>query len=175
MNEKDDVKSRPLTIKQRRFVRAIVEHGNGTRAVREAKYGRPDKALTLGTAGIIAHENLQKPNVKSAIERALSDADITTDIVLATHRRNMLQRKHLPTSQRAVETAEEMLGLKALSEAPRIAVAFNILRSDNHEGVGVQNETGGGVLKDSLIPTNSDQKIIDSDTKQEDTDVKTSE
>jgi Terminase small subunit len=68
-------KDRPLTIKQKKFVKAYVANsGNGTRAALAA-YNTVDK----NTAHQIASETLQKPTVKKAIEKALEKHHITLD------------------------------------------------------------------------------------------------
>lgn len=54
-------KSKPLTVKQQRFVEAY--DGNGTAAARAAGYRGSDAVL-----GTVAYENLKKPEIKAAIE-----------------------------------------------------------------------------------------------------------
>lgn len=54
-------KSLKLSAKQEKFVYRFLVHGNGTQAAIEAKY-------TKKSAGVIACENLKKPNIAKAIE-----------------------------------------------------------------------------------------------------------
>lgn len=64
-----------VTIKQKKFVKAyIANDGNGTKAALEA-YNTVDEK----TASVIASENLEKPNIKLAIEQALIKHDITIE------------------------------------------------------------------------------------------------
>ena len=72
--------SSQLTIKQRKFVKTYVKNeGNGTQAVLESyKIDNPN------TAGAIASENLRKPKIKEALEKALVKLDITPERVLKT-------------------------------------------------------------------------------------------
>ena len=60
-----------LTKKQKGFVKDYLETGNGVQAALN-NYDTDD----YNTAAVIAHENLKKPNVKSAIEEALPDFDL---------------------------------------------------------------------------------------------------
>jgi len=52
-----------LTLKQQRFVSAYVQHGNGTRAAKEAGYSEDAAAET-------AHANLRKAHILEAVEKA---------------------------------------------------------------------------------------------------------
>jgi len=66
---------KPLTVKQKKFVKAYVEKdGNGQEAAKAVYDVRTD-----GIARSIASENLTKPNIKYAIEQALEKHGITMD------------------------------------------------------------------------------------------------
>jgi len=70
---------KPLTVKQKKFVKAYVEKdGNGQEAVK-AVYDVNSDAV----ASTIASENMRKPNVKFAIEQALEKHGITMDAAVA--------------------------------------------------------------------------------------------
>ena len=76
-------KDKPLTVKQDRFVKEYVKNGgNGSKAARDAGY-----SSTPGVAGAIGHENLQKPEIKGAINeialKALTAAELTDDHITA--------------------------------------------------------------------------------------------
>ena len=61
-----------LTEKQKRFIDYYIETGNATEAAKKAGYSKK-------TAAVTGHDNLRKPNIKSAIEKrlkALEDAQI---------------------------------------------------------------------------------------------------
>lgn len=57
-----------LTRKQQAFVNELIDNPkqSATKAVLKV-YGKPDKELTNGTARVIAHENLTKPNIVMAL------------------------------------------------------------------------------------------------------------
>ncbi len=60
--------SKKLTRKQKTFVKAYIETGNGRESARRAYNVKNDNV-----AGVVAGENLTKPNVKNAILEALPD------------------------------------------------------------------------------------------------------
>ena len=67
-----------LTIKQKIFVNKYIEtKGNGTRAALEA-YNTDSQDVAKN----IASENLTKPNVREAIQKALTSLELTPDYIL---------------------------------------------------------------------------------------------
>lgn len=70
---------KPLTIKQKKFVKAYVAmDGNGQEAAKKVYDVKTDT-----TARSIASENLTKPNIKFAIEQSLEKHNITLDSAIA--------------------------------------------------------------------------------------------
>lgn len=65
-----------LTIKQKKFVRKLVELGNGTQAALDAYDTKSPQV-----ASVIASENLAKPNVRRAVEEAFDRSGLTLDYV----------------------------------------------------------------------------------------------
>lgn len=68
--------ARKLTIRQRKFVKRLVELGNGTQAALDSY-----NAKNTNVAGSIASENLTKPNVRVAITEAFERDGLTLDYV----------------------------------------------------------------------------------------------
>lgn len=68
--ETKQIKKRPLTIKQRKFVDEVVKSGNATEAVKKAGY----KIKNRHVAESIGSENLWKPEIKAEIEDRLKVA-----------------------------------------------------------------------------------------------------
>jgi phage terminase small subunit len=68
---------KPLTIKQKKFVKAYAETGNGTKAALQS-YDTTDS----DTARAIASENLAKPTIRFAVEQALEKHGITMDAAI---------------------------------------------------------------------------------------------
>ncbi len=67
-------KDRPLTYKQKEFIRELTDNPqqSATQAALKA-YSSADKQPTYRTASVIAHENLRKPNIVSKLAQ-YSDA-----------------------------------------------------------------------------------------------------
>lgn len=66
----NSLNTRPLTIKQRKFVDEVVKSGNATQAVKKAGY----KHKNTHVAESIGSENLRKPEIKAEIEDRLETA-----------------------------------------------------------------------------------------------------
>jgi phage terminase small subunit len=78
MPKKEPVKPKRLTYKQERFVNKYIENkGNATQAVLEAGYD-----TNIENARRIGEENLEKPAIREAIDKALSELDITPTKIL---------------------------------------------------------------------------------------------
>lgn len=68
-------KKRPLTIRQKKFVKAYVQNeGNGKEAAKQVYNVSNDNS-----ASQLASQNLSRPNVKSAVDEALKKHEITID------------------------------------------------------------------------------------------------
>ena len=75
------MKDKKLTLKQLKFIKQYFEcNGNGTEAARRAGYKGNQDVL-----GVVAFENLRKPNIQSAIETLYKDNGITDDNLLKKH------------------------------------------------------------------------------------------
>lgn len=127
--EKKKTRKTP-TAKQKAFAREYAKTLNGTQSALKVYKVKGNKAVNANgyhTAHQIAVENLQKPAVRQEIEMLMRANNIEVSEVFNIHRRNMLQDKHLPTSQKAVDSFHEMLGLKN-SDKPSsdVKIAFII-------------------------------------------------
>lgn len=109
------------TPKEKAFAHKYVETLNGTHSVL-ATYATKDPK----TASVIASENLAKPRVRAVIEELMERNNVSVDDVMTIHRRNMLQDKHLPTSQKAVDSFHELLGHKEQDKTQGVNIAFII-------------------------------------------------
>ena len=110
-----------LTPKEKKFSKEYAKTLNGTQAVL-ASYD----TKSTNVASAMAVENLAKPRIREEIARLLSDNDIELSEVLSIHKRNMVQGKHLPTSQKAVNDVYELLGLKDQQNTTKVNIAFVI-------------------------------------------------
>ena len=99
---------KPLTIKQKRFVNEYVKEGNGTQAALVAY--NTDKPTV---AGVIADENLKKPNIREAVDTALVALDLTPEWILNKHK-NIAERHEVTDamiSERALENIGKIAGM----------------------------------------------------------------
>lgn len=111
-----------LTRKEAKYVQEYVKTGNGTQSALKA-YDTKD----YKTASVISAENLDKPRIRGEILRLMERNGMELDSVFRIHKRNMEQSDHLPTSQKAVADAYNILGI-ASSEKPtnNVKIAFII-------------------------------------------------
>lgn len=73
--------SRDLTIKQRKYVEAVTQHGNGTQAVIDAGYDVQDRQV----AKVISSENMTKPQLQREIEVIMERRGMTEDNAVEMH------------------------------------------------------------------------------------------
>ncbi len=126
------------TPKQRAFARAYLETGEATAAYHTAYNTENMKQTTVHQE---AHQTLKIPAVKIEVERLFAQNEIHIENVLAIHKRNIEQDEHLPTSQRAVETYYDVIGLKTNNtQTPNMQVAFIIHGSTDTKLVGHNNK-----------------------------------
>ena len=115
-------KTKPkLTGKEKAFAKEYAKTNNGTQSA--LKVYNTDKP---NSAAVIANENLIKPKVREEIARLLSANGIELEGILNIHKRNMEQDTHLGTSQKAVNDAYELLGLKDQPDTTKVNIAFII-------------------------------------------------
>jgi hypothetical protein len=104
--------ARGLTVKQRRFVRAYVETGNGTEAALAA-YDTTDPS----TAHAIATENLGKPTVQAAVGELLDKGGLSDGKLAEIHARYLALHD-------SDDPQEKALALRALDMAYRLKGAY---------------------------------------------------
>jgi len=111
-----------LSAKQVAFAQEYAKTKNGTRSIMASGYNVKSAAV----ASAMANENLAKPKIREAIAELLRENDIELANVLAIHKRNLEQSKHLPTSQKAVNDYYELVGLKEQQDTNKVNIAFVI-------------------------------------------------
>ena len=118
-----------LTPKQAGFVKDLVKTKNPTEAAR-LNY----EVVNDNTASTIASENMRKPAVISAIDRALNKAKLTDDVVALVHARNLTQDQDLRVSQTAVKDFYAIKGYASKDTSnPTVNVAF-IINDNSKKG-----------------------------------------
>lgn len=117
-------KLRKPTLKQRLFAEEYVKN-NGNASQAAIKVYRDMK--TENIARSMGSENLTKPVIRAEIHRLLEQNGVVIDDIVKTHRRNMLQNKHLPTSQNAVRDFYDILGVrKSVEDKSSVQIALII-------------------------------------------------
>lgn len=112
----DDKKPKKLTIKQKKFVKEYVKNdGNGRDAAKAVYDVASDES-----AAVIASQNLNKVNVKEAIELALAKHNITIDAALAPIADGLIATKEQYTEHGVVETKDHSTRLKASGMALKL-------------------------------------------------------
>ncbi len=112
---------RGLTEKRKTFAKAYARTKNATESAMVAY-----ETTTRNVAGSIGSDLLRNPQVQSLIQKLLDKEDMHLSEVVRIHKRNMMQEKHLPTSQKAVETAYELHGVLNTKTNNSVQVAFII-------------------------------------------------
>jgi len=97
-----------LTFKQKEFAKEFAKTKNGTLSALKVYDIKPND---YNTAGAVASENLTKPKIRMEIMALLQQNDIEMTEIFSTHKRNMVQTQHLPTSQKAVSDFYNILGM----------------------------------------------------------------
>ena len=118
--KQENKKTRPLTAKQRSFVKHYVETNNATKSATLAKYN----AKTDNTMRAIASENLTKPNIINEIQRYFDKQDLEISKVIQAHELNILQDKQLAVSQQAINTYYDITGISRHNDNNKTNIAF---------------------------------------------------
>ncbi len=148
-----------LTAKQRHFARNYVETGVLSEAYKKSYDVSP--TTKLQTIHSEASRTATIPQVKTEIDRLFAAHGFSVSNAVDTHTQNILQRDNLPTSQRALETYYEMIGLKQKAEQPTINVAFMINRANSTDGVEVAAVRARVVDESDLTVTHNVPPIIE--------------
>lgn len=115
-----------LTIKQKKFVKAyIANDGNGRDAAKAAYDVKTD-----GVAASIASENLNKPNIREAIEQALAKHEITIDAAVKPIADGLHATRTIVAGdhEQGLEVADHSIRLKASG------MALKLMGAEKQEG-----------------------------------------
>jgi len=106
--------TKPLTRKQKAFVDKLIENPklSPTQAAIET-YGKPDRPTSYNTAAVIAHENLNKPNVQlymnkhidKAKQKVVSLLDSENEQIILASAKDILDRTYGKASQNTQSTS----------------------------------------------------------------------
>ena len=123
--------SRPLTMKQKAFVKETVKTRNPAEAVRRVynlggKHGITNKKGKNQTASAMAHENMRKPEIKKALELQESKSGLTDDEARDILNRNATQTKSIAASNQAVDMHHKLDGNYAPEKRMNVNVSTNV-------------------------------------------------
>jgi len=108
--------TRPLTIKQTKFVKAYVANDGNGRDAAKAVYD----VANDNSASQLASENLSKPNVKYAIEKALEKHHITMDAAVKPIADGLQAERVTMTEHGADVSPDHSVRLKASAMALKL-------------------------------------------------------
>ena len=111
-------------LRKKKFIKEYVKTGNGTQSVIKAGY-------SPNGAHVTANRLLSNATVRAEVVEAFEKQGLSMDEVMETHARNIKQDKHLPTSQRAIDSYYELTGVKKQDTTTNNTVAFIIEQSDD--------------------------------------------
>ena len=147
-----------ISIKQKRFVRGYLKHGNGTQAALDAYDTDVRKE-----ASVIASENLKRENVQEFMKKVLDDVGLTDEnladslekIVRASTTRKSLKNVKVADGLRGLELAYRVRD-RFLAEKKRIvkSTISMKLESKSEEELKV-------ILKDLVKEVEGFQKIVE--------------
>lgn len=100
-------KKRKLTLKEEGFIRDVVKTKNLTQSALN-NYNVKSKEV----ASQIGSQNFRKLHIRTEIVEAFNRQGLDTTKVFETHKRNLLQDKHLGVSQSAIVDYYELTGIK---------------------------------------------------------------
>ena len=99
------IKKPRLSYKQKAFIKEAVKTLNPTEAIVRS-YDVKNRVV----AKSMASENLAKPYLKEALEQAMEEQGITDDLLLKEHKKVIIQSKHLPSKNTAIDMAYKLKG-----------------------------------------------------------------
>jgi hypothetical protein len=76
-NSKPKHRNRAPTLKQKKFVEGVIQHGNASKAARDAGYSER-------SARVLACRNLKRPDIQAQIKSRIESAEIDTNEIIGT-------------------------------------------------------------------------------------------
>lgn len=127
------MKEQKLTIKQDKFIKEYIKTGNGKQSAIKAGYSKK-------TAGEMAYENLNKPQIKVKIEKTMSETaekmGINAEFVLG-NLKHFASKKKMKAANAALK-ANELLGkhLKLFHDTERDLIVEHKMNQKLIEDLG---------------------------------------
>ena len=95
-----------VSIKEKVFTANYIANGmNGTKAVQDIK-----PAMSNAVAGVTATRLLKKASIQQSIEKVMQENGLNNDLVIQAHKENIIQKKHLPSRNQAIDMYYKIQG-----------------------------------------------------------------
>ena len=117
-----------LTIKQAKFAKDVVSHGNAAKAAYE-NYNVKDKK----SAALLGYRNMKKPAVKEEIERLMNKGEITPELLVERLKEGLDATVVANYKGKAVETdvPDQNVRHKFFQEGARIMELYPVQKTEN--------------------------------------------
>jgi hypothetical protein len=139
-------KPKKATLKQEKFVEGVIQHGNATKAARDAGY-------SPRSAAVIASRNLKRPDIQEQIKARIEAAKLDTDEIIGTligHMRadigNLLGDDGALDLVRAIENGSSHIIKKLVIRTRRIAGRSPTVRE------GVASDAANNLIATGIQP-----------------------
>ena len=110
-----------LTLKQEAWVKKTADTLNPTQAALQTY-----ETKSYNTAGQIATENLNKPQLKERLLQVMAEKGIDNSFLLTKHKENVSQNKNLPARNTALDMFYRILGSYAPEETRNFNLNLNL-------------------------------------------------
>ena len=133
--------AKKLTIKQAKFVKEYIKNdGNGTKAALKA-YNTTDE----NSAHAIASENLQKPTIQDAIEKAMVKHEITPEAAIKPIADGLQATRSIVIGDEQYELVDHSTRLKASG------MALKLMGADKSEGGNTIIFNKGDIVRSKYV------------------------
>ena len=93
-------------IRNKIFTTKYIENGmNGTKTIQDI-----NPAMSSKVAGVTATRLLGKASIQASIEKVMEENGLSNDLVINAHKENIIQKKHLPSRNQAIEMYYKIKG-----------------------------------------------------------------
>ena len=121
-------KKKKLTLKQTLFIKYYFEqNGNGTQAAKLAGYKGNEISL-----GVIAFDNLRKPNIQATIDKLYKDNGLTEDVLLKKHIQLLNAQRKFIVGETECTSPDNTVQIAALKLA--YEVTGKLIKKIEHSG-----------------------------------------
>ena len=110
------------TVKQKRFIEAYAQHGNGARAVREAGYG----SKTPASQSAVGYELLERPYIREELLALMEKSGLVLEKTMDAHAEVINQDRDLKSRMSAINSHYDILGMRGKRETSKTTKVINL-------------------------------------------------